>query len=233
MALRLIEKGFYEQDGVALAKALLGKLLIHETAGQDLILRITETEAYMGARDQASHSWGGRMTRRNQVMFGEGGQVYMFMIYGLHHCFNITANRPGAHEAVLIRAGEPVAGVEAMIHNRGRSGEPDPLRHLTDGPGKVAQAMALDQSHYGIDLTDPSARVYLADDGYPVGEDDIQADARVGIDYAGEDRDHPWRFYLKSSPHVSLTRQQHRSRRENRAKRAKRSNSTAREDDKR
>ncbi len=208
MALRLNQPAFFDQNAVTLARALLGKLLVHERAGVRLVLRITETEAYMGSLDLASHSRGGRMTRRNRIMFEGGGRVYMFLIYGLYHCFNITANAAGHHEAVLIRAGEPVEGIAAMQTNRsGQVGKPAPDK-LANGPGKLCQAMALDQSHYGCDLTDEDAVVYLADDGFTVSDDQIQADARVGIDYAGKDRDKPWRFYLKDHPTVSLTRSQ-------------------------
>lgn len=201
-----------------MARELLGKLLIHEREGERLVLRITETEAYMGSEDLASHSRGGRMTRRNRVMFEGGGRVYMFLIYGLYHCFNITANAAGHHEAVLIRAGEPVEGIAAMQLHRSGHHRTTPLRQLADGPGKLCQALALDQSHYGLDLTDETAAVYLADDGFRVSVDQIQADARIGIDYAGKDRDKPWRFYLKDHPSVSLTRSQRLRRDERKAR---------------
>lgn len=200
---RITDRNFFAQDAVALSRALLGKLIVHDVNGQRLVLRITETEAYMGVADQASHSKGGRLSHRNRIMFGAPGFVYVFMIYGLYYCFNITCNEPGQHEAVLIRAGEPVVGTQVMLCNRGldqpSKSQAAKLRSIADGPGKVAMALGLTMDQYGQDLTDPSpsSRLFIAQDEFAVDDADIVVDVRIGIDYAGQDRDRPWRFYLK------------------------------------
>ncbi|KAF5065537.1 putative 3-methyladenine DNA glycosylase [anaerobic digester metagenome] len=208
---RITDQSFFEQDAIALARDLLGKLIVHQVNGQSLILRITETEAYMGAEDLASHSRGGRITPRNRVMFGDAGRAYLFLIYGLHWCFNITANRPGLHEAVLIRAGVPVMGEEVMAAHRMTSGSGlSGSRQIANGPGKLCQALGLNRTHYGIDLKDQANELlWIASDDYVA--EAIEEDVRIGIDYAGKDRDRPWRFYINNEP-VSLTREQREKR---------------------
>lgn len=207
---KITDRTFFRQDAKTLAKDLLGCLLVHETGGGAQTVRITETEAYMGTEDLASHSRGGRITGRNRIMFGDAGYVYMFLIYGLHHCFNITANEPGRHEAVLIRAGEPVSGVDRMrLNRRAGRGQGSLITHqIANGPGKLSRAMGLDQSHYGRDLT-RDEEIYIARDGFDPSGAQIVTDARIGVDYASRDRDTPLRFYLKDAPSVSLTREQH------------------------
>ena len=209
---RITDRAFFAQDAITLSKALLGKLLVYEVNGQQLAIRITETEAYLGIADKASHSNGGRMSERNRIMFGEPGYVYMFLIYGMYHCFNFTCNTLGNHEAILIRAGEPVLGTEIMLKNRKLDGSTKSdalkLRSVADGPGKLAMALGLDMSLYGLDLADDTgvSPIYFAEDDFKVTNDKIIADARIGIDYAAEDRDKPWRFYLKDHV-VSLTKE--------------------------
>lgn len=222
---KISDRAFFAQDALGLSKALLGRLIVREAGGLILALRITETEAYMGASDLASHSRGGRMTQRNRVMFGEPGLVYMFLVYGMYYCFNITANEPGRHEAVLIRAGKPVLGLKEMMENRklNESARSSALKaiEVANGPGKLCQALGLDMAQYGLDLTDPALRdIYIADDGFEITDDDIIKDGRIGIDYAGKDKDRPWRFYLKDEPTVSVTKEQ-RLRREARKNNAK------------
>ena len=208
----VLPPAYYDRDTEQVARDLLGAILVCESPAGRTAGRIVETEAYLGVNDLASHSRGGRMTKRNQIMFAGAGQVYMFLIYGLHHCFNITANREGHHEAVLIRAGEAVDGIERMIGNRGLTAKS--AANLANGPGKLCQALQLDMSQSGLDLTDESNQgVYIASDGYKVRPADIQSDARIGVGYAGKDRDRPWRYYLKTSPSVSLTKEQHQRRR--------------------
>lgn len=215
---RLSDRSFFAQDALALSKALLGKLIVHDTKGQRLALRITETEAYLGSEDLASHSAGGRPTRRNRIMFGEAGFIYMFLIYGRYYCFNITANGKDRPEAVLIRAGEPVLGTLVMLRNRGldgRTGSPSKLeRSIADGPGKLSMALGLDLAHYGLDLTGAGSELFIARDDFLVKEEEIISDVRIGIDYAGDYRDKPWRFYLKDHA-VSLTKEKRLQRKRN------------------
>lgn len=211
---RIEDRAFFARDARDVAKDLLGLLLVHRTGAGELILRITETEAYLGPEDLASHARGGRMTKRNRIMFGEAGHVYMFLIYGMYHCFNITAGEAGRPEAVLVRAGEAVAGTETMLSRRRLEGramsQQRRVREIASGPGKLAQALGLDLLHNGLDLLsqDPSPALFIARDSFSAGRADIEADVRIGIDYAGDYRDKPWRYYLKHSPTVSITRQQ-------------------------
>lgn len=209
---RITDRGFFAKDALALAKDLLGKILIHEVNGEILAIRITETEAYLGAEDLASHSALGRMTRRNRVMFGEPGFSYVFMIYGMYYCFNITCNTVGRHEAVLVRAGEPVLGTETLLRNRRlentKKSQAARLKSIADGPGKLCMAMAINSEQNELDLADPETdnQLYIAQDGAVIPLEDIISDVRIGIDYAGEYRDKPWRFYLRDHA-ASLTKE--------------------------
>lgn len=211
---RITDRAFFAQDALTLARALLGKYIVHEVDGEALTLRITETEAYLGVTDKASHSRGGRITARNRIMFGPPGFAYLFLVYGLHWCFNITCNREGQHEAVLIRAGESVAGTATLLKNRGldgpagRSGKSRKLSALADGPGKLAMALGLGKDHNGLDLTDEALNptLYIAWDEASLNPGPIIEDERIGIDYAAEYRTKPWRFYLEGRV-VSLTKE--------------------------
>lgn len=210
---RILDRAFFARDARNVARDLLGTLLVHRLDGQELIVRITETEAYVGPEDLASHARGGRMTQRNRVMFGEAGHVYVFLIYGMYHCFNITAGVVHRPEAVLLRAGEAVDGIETMLARRKLMGkamsEQRRSREIASGPGRLCQALGLDLTHNGLDLTAEtlSHPVFIARDGFSVKPEDIEADARIGIDYAGEFREKPWRYYLKTNHTVSITKE--------------------------
>ena len=170
------------QDTVEAAKALLGKVLTHRTAQAVLSGRIVETEAYL-CDDPACHASRG-MTRRNQVMFGEPGRAYVYFAYGFHHCLNFVTQPKGVAEAVLIRALQPLEGVEIMKLIRAKTRETE----LCSGPGKITQALMIDMSLNGEDLL--SDRLYVTDDCTDVGE--IIARPRIGIKEAA---DKLWRFY--------------------------------------
>jgi len=196
-----LPRSFFTVNACTLAKNCLGKILVLETGEGRMAGVITETEAYMGVIDRASHAYGGRITARNRTMYKEGGFAYVYRIYGLYHCLNFTAAEEGNPEAVLIRGLFPTEGIGQMAANRVRNGRaksyPDPadmtrkqLEMLTAGPGRLCTALGIDTAFDGMDLTE--GRLYLADGGIRV--DSIRALPRVGIDYAGEDRDKPWRF---------------------------------------
>lgn len=176
--MRRLGREFYRQDVVTLAKALLGKTLV--ISKQDMILRarITETEAYGGATDRAAHSYNNLRTARTEVMFHDGGHVYVYFIYGMHYLFNIVANKEGVPEAVLIR------GAVSLDDDSSRLG----------GPGLLTKGLGIDKSFYGLDLT-KSDTIYLTDDGFKI--QDIVVTERINIDYAGEDKNRPWRFLIK------------------------------------
>jgi DNA-3-methyladenine glycosylase len=159
------------------AEACLGKHLVFEDAGQVVAGRIVEAEAYLGPEDRAAHSFGGRRTDRNEVMYGPPGHAYVFFIYGMHFHMNLVTDAPGFPSAVLIRAVEPLLGEEVM---RSRRGNPKKRVLLTNGPGKLCQAFGIHRDHGGYDLCQPP--LYLADGPAP---QKIRRVPRIGVDYAG------------------------------------------------
>ena len=192
-----IERKFYMRDAVTVGKDILGKIIVKKTAdGRIMSGRITEVEAYMGITDKASHSYGGRRTKRTEVMYKEGGYSYVFLIYGMYECFNVTAGREGDPQAVLIRGVEPLENKNLMWEKRKVKKEKD----ISNGPGKLTKALGITKEDNGADLT-AGENIWLEDDGYKVK--DIVETTRIGIDYAEEDALKPWRFYIKDSIFVS------------------------------
>jgi len=196
-----LPRSFYTVDGCTLAKNCLGKLLVLETEEGRLSAIITETEAYMGVTDRASHAYGGRFTERNRSMYKMGGFSYVYQIYGLYYCLNLTAAEEGNPEAVLIRSAIPVEGIECMLKNRQKKGRAKrypcslPLTRkqqemLLSGPGRLCTAFGIDKTLDGEDLV--AGHLFLEDSGIQVTQ--IGTFPRIGIDYAGEDRDKPWRY---------------------------------------
>jgi DNA-3-methyladenine glycosylase len=185
-----ISREFYLQPTVDAARDLLGKVLVHRTRRGILAGRIVETEAYT-SNDPACHACKG-MTKRNAMMFGEPGHAYVYFTYGMYHCFNAVTAPEGVGEAVLVRAAEPLEGVEIMEENRGT----EVLTNLCSGPGKLCMAFGLDRRHNGLDLT--NSELVIVDDGWLPGE--IVTATRIGIRLGA---DLPWRFYLAGNPHVS------------------------------
>ncbi len=195
----MLPRTFYQQDTITVAKSLLGKFLVHKTDEGTTAGKIVETEAYLGPEDKAAHSSGGRRTVRNEVMYGQKGHAYVYLIYGMYNCVNFTAGSiEGKPEAVLIRALEPVEGAELMAKRRGcPTGKPV---NLTNGPGRLCMAMGISRAQNMLDLTAPPLYV---EDALPVPAGDIVASARIGVDYAGEWKDKLWRFYVKGNRYVS------------------------------
>ena len=192
-----IERKFYMRDAVAVGKDILGKIIVKKIAdGRIMSGRITEVEAYMGITDKASHSYGGRRTKRTEVMYKEGGYSYVFLIYGMYECFNVTVGREGDPQAVLIRGVEPLENKNFMQEKRKVKKEKD----ISNGPGKLTKALGITKEDNGADLV-ASENLWLEDDGYKVK--DIVETTRIGIDYAEEDILKPWRFYIKDSIFVS------------------------------
>lgn len=196
----ILQKSFYEQDIIEVSKGLLGKILVNESIGGTTAGRIVETEAYRGPEDQAAHSFGGRRTVRNAVMFGQKGHAYIYLIYGMYFCINVTAgNVAGKPEAVLIRALEPLAGEKIMAKRRGATGAK--LANLTNGPGKLCMAMGITKMHNKTDITAPPLYIENAP---PIPQEDIVETTRVGVDYAGDWKNRLWRFYIKENSFVSV-----------------------------
>jgi DNA-3-methyladenine glycosylase len=195
----ILQRAFYERDTITVATELLGKILVHESVEGTTEGRIVETEAYRGPEDQAAHSSGGRRTPRNEVMYGEKGHACVYFIYGMYFCVNITAgNVLGKPEAVLLRALEPVAGEKIMAKRRGVNG--GRINSLTGGPGRLCMAMGITKAQNKLDVTKPPLYIKNAP---PVSSGEIVETTRVGVDYAGEWKHSPWRFYIKGNKYVS------------------------------
>jgi DNA-3-methyladenine glycosylase len=177
---------------------LLGKLLVRRLDGEQLVGRIVETEAYFGLDDPAAHSFAGR-TARTEVLFGPPGHAYVYFIYGVHYCLNVSCEPEGQAGCVLIRALEPVAGMEQMAVNRGLAA-PARLPNLTAGPGRLCQALQITKdAHYGIDLTDAASELRIC--ASPVETPcEIAVTARINVNKAAE---RPLRFTLKGNACVS------------------------------
>jgi len=186
------------------ARDLLGRYLVRNISGRRrLTLKIIETEAYLGTPDRASHAFGGRKTPRTATLHLVGGHSYVYLVYGMHHCFNIVAGDESNGEAVLIRAGVPVEGKEVMIASR-KLKLPLKPGQLAGGPGKLCQALAIDRSHDAILLDDPAAPLYISR-GEPITDPDaIAVGPRIGIDYAKEARDWPLRFAVRGHSEMSV-----------------------------
>lgn len=178
-----LPRSFYDRDTVTVARELLGKLLVHRVFDVELIGRIVEAEAYIGAHDLASHSSKG-LTERTKIMFGQPGHAYVYLIYGVHHCMNVVTEREGNGAAILIRAIEPVQNISAR----------------TNGPGLLCRAMQIDKRLNGHDLLSENFFVASPEDATPVS---IVKRPRIGVDYAGAWARRHLRFYIRGNKYVS------------------------------
>lgn len=199
MSEKLTISYYQHHDVVELSRDLIGKRIVSNINGELTSGIITETEAYRGFDDKACHAHLGRFTDRTRVMYEPGGVAYVYLCYGIHHLFNIITNTDGNADAILIRAVEPVQGVDIMLKRRNKE-KLD--KTLTSGPGNFSKAFALDKSHYGADLTGDEVWIEK-NDLLRFRESDITSTTRIGIDYAGDDKHLPWRFYLNTSKYVS------------------------------
>ncbi|SJZ52717.1 DNA-3-methyladenine glycosylase [Selenihalanaerobacter shriftii] len=192
---------FYQKDAITLARDLLGKYLVRNIDGEEVIAKMVETEAYVGPEDKACHAYQNKRTKRTEAMFKRGGYTYVYLIYGMYNCFNVVADPKEKPEAVLIRAVEPIKGLEIVKQNR--SIKSKRKQDLTNGPGKLCQALDIDKSLNDYDLTNGN-NLYIKDSKRRnKGNYDIISDRRINIDYAEEYRDKPWRFYIKGNNFVS------------------------------
>ena len=196
-----LSRSFYERDTLKVAKEILGKYLIHDSAYGVTVGKIVEVEAYIGPHDPASHAYKARRTKRTEVQFGPGGHAYIYQIYGRNFCFNVVTQKVGMPEVVLIRALEPIAGLKLMAKRRGFSKLTDKnVKELSDGPAKLCQAMGIDKSLYGIDLC---GDVLFIAKSNPRCKFEVIATPRINIDYAGEAKHYYWRFLIKGNKFVS------------------------------
>ena len=202
---RLNPKFYRRTNVLQIAQELLGKILITEFEGRRTAGRISELEAYRAPDDRACHAYGNRRTARTEVMFHSGGRAYVYLCYGIHHLFNVVTGPEDMAHAVLIRAVEPLEGVELMFERRRLS--PDKLdkipARLTTGPGSMAQALGLHTGLSGQPLTDPDSPVWIEHRNAVVPETAIAAGPRIGVAYAGACAAWPWRYWLKESRFVS------------------------------
>ena len=195
---RALPRSFYEAPTLAVARRLLGKILVHETPDGIASGRIVETEAYRGPADRAAHSRGGHRSARNEVMYGPPGHAYVYFVYGMHHCVNVVTRAPAVPEAVLLRALEPLDGVPLMRERRALRDAP--AWRLCRGPGALCQALGIDRAANGADLVRGRLRVLDAPD---VPAREVARTARIGVAYAGPDALRPWRFVVRTSPAAS------------------------------
>jgi len=189
-ALRL-RRDFYRRPTLDVAPELPGKLIVHRAtpSSPPRVARIVEVEAYLGERDLASHARRGP-TPRAAIMFGPAGFLYVYLVYGMHHCMNVVTEDDGTAGAVLLRAAEPVAGIEVTRD-----------AHPLAGPGKLCEGLGITRAENGVDLCESRARVFLADDGAPTAR--LKRSARIGVAYAGAWANRQLRFYVPGHAHVS------------------------------
>jgi len=184
---------YLRNDVVEVSRELLGKVLCSKLDDQITKAIITETEAYAGIHDKASHAYGGRRTQRTEPLFGQGGTAYIYLCYGIHHLFNVVVGDVEVPLAILIRAGKPLEGIDVM---RQRRKKPATGEVRLAGPGTLSQALGIKTELTGISLLED--RVWIEDQQTWVRPRDITAGPRIGIDYAEEDAKRPYRFTIVS-----------------------------------
>lgn len=192
----ILPREFYERDTITVAKSLLGQCVVRRDRGLEVSGMIVETEAYRGKADPAAHSYRGK-SQRTVIMYGEKGFAYIYMIYGMYYCMNVTSGPKDEPEAILIRALEPLKGLDIMAERRNSQNR----LNLCSGPGKLCMAMDIDKRHYGLDLT--ASDVIFIERGCDIADSKIEASRRINIDYAGEAKDYLWRFTIAGNPFVS------------------------------
>ncbi len=199
--MKKLSSDFYSQkDVVQVAKDLLGKIIISIIDGQKTSGIIVETEAYIGITDKASHSFAGRRTAKNEHMYSRAGTAYVYICYGMHHLVNVVTNDVGIPDAVLIRAVQPLEGIDIMLK---RTGKKKADYTLTKGPGNVGKAMGISKAHSGLSLL--GKEIFIIADQHIVQPSflDIGCSKRIGVESAGEAALYPYRFYIKGNKYVS------------------------------
>ena len=192
---------FYKRDNVQLiSRELLGKVLCTNFHGKLTSGIIVETEAYAGGTDKASHAYGGRRTKRTETMYSSGGTAYVYLCYGIHHLFNVITNVEGVPHAVLIRAVQPLDGIDIMLRRRNLK---NISNRLTAGPGILSQAMGISVHISGQSLLDKQIWIENRENNNPLKDFKIISSPRVGVQYAGKDASNPWRFQVENSPWLS------------------------------
>lgn len=198
-----LERDFYVRDALTVGKDLLGKIIIRKTKDGILKARIVEVESYTGEDDKACHTFAGKRTKRTEIMYREGGCLYIYLIYGMYSLMNIVTGSSDDGQAVLIRGVEPLSNFDNFSQNRFLKNYNElssyQKKNLTSGPGKLTKALNINRDNNGQDLL--LDEIYLEDDGF--ADFEIVEAKRIGIDYAEEARDFLYRFYIKGNPYVS------------------------------
>lgn len=197
--MKKVPLSFYNRkDVVKIARELLGKIIVTNFNGKITSGKIVETEAYVGIIDKASHSFAGRRTSRNEHMYSAPGTAYVYICYGMHQMMNIVTNEKEIPDAILIRAIEPLEGIEIMLK---RTGKNKLDKTLTRGPGNVGKALGIFKHHSGLFLLDDE--IFLMDNGEKIPDENIGISKRIGVESAGTDALLPYRFYVKGNQYVS------------------------------
>lgn len=201
--MKRLPREFYIDDPEIVAKNLLGKYIVREYDKKRLIGKIVETECYKSMGDKAAHMNNNKVTERTKIAFEIGGHAYVYLIYGMYSCFNVVTCEKGIGGAVLVRAMEPIEGINDLIMNRYNKIEESKskIKNLTNGPGKLCKAFLIDRNFYGEDLCS-SENLYIVE-GEDVKEEEIVYSKRVNIDYAQEAKDFLWRYYIRGNEYVS------------------------------
>ncbi|MGE4282665.1 MAG: DNA-3-methyladenine glycosylase [Clostridia bacterium] len=202
--MKKLSRNYYNRDTLEVARDLLGKYLVHEINKKKLVGKIVEVEAYKGLEDKAAHSYSGKITKRNKIMFGPPGFSYVYHIYGMYQCMNVVVEREGKPCAILIRAIEPIDGNDMMAQNRFNKSYnelDDKMKtNVSNGPGKLCIALGITIEQYGEDLC---GNILYITEGDKIAHEQIVATTRINIDYAEEAIHYPWRFYIKDNRFIS------------------------------
>ena len=210
-----MDREYFKKDGLELAKSILGKYLIRNYDGKTIVTKIVETESYMGINDKGAHVYGDKRSERTKPLYLEGGRIYVYLIYGMYYCLNISANKENVPECVLIRAVEPIKGIEEIAFNRFEKGYSDlttyQRKNISNGPGKLCMALKIDKNLNAKSILENELYIsdfYYDDDKKVYSNDqiDIQTSKRINIDYAQEAKDYLWRFFIKDNKYVSANK---------------------------
>lgn len=193
-----LKQEFYQKDAVQAAKDLLGKIIVRKYDGKTIKVKIVDTEAYCGAEDKASHAHNNKKTKRTAPMFKKGGHSYIYLIYGMYYCLNVVTAAENNPHAVLIRGVEPLVGLSYIKENR--QIKSSKIEDLTNGPGKLSQALKINKSLDGCNLVENSSLYIIEGE---TEEFEIESSPRVNIDYAEEYKDKKWRFFIKNNKFIS------------------------------
>jgi DNA-3-methyladenine glycosylase len=201
---RLGKDFFLRENVVDISRELIGKFLVTNIQNKLTSGMIVETEAYNGVIDKASHAYNGRRTQRNEIMYGEGGNTYVYLCYGIHHLFNIVTNKKEIPHAVLVRAIVPKEGIETVLKRRNQKSI---TKKISNGPGTASQALGIKTKHSGISLNEKL--IWVEDRGLKFSAKEIEAGPRIGVDYAGKDALLPYRFRLNDNSITNITNEWH------------------------